>query len=46
MNIYNSGYGVNLAIIIHTGAQIFTIKSYTGAKLMNGLVVSTVFNVD
>lgn len=32
-------------IIIHTGALVFTIKSYTGAKLPDGLTVSMVFNV-
>ena len=45
MNIYNSGYGVNFTIIIYTGVQVFTIKSYTDAKLLNELVVSAVFNV-
>lgn len=45
MNIYNSGYDVNFTIIIYTGVQVFTIKSYTGAKLLNGFVVSAVLNV-
>ena len=45
INIYNSGFGVNFTIIIHTGALVFTIKSYTGAKPPNGLAVRMVFNV-
>lgn len=36
---------MNFTIIIHTGALVFTIKSYTGAKLLNGLAVRMVFNV-
>lgn len=36
---------MNVAIIIHIGALVFTIKSYTGAKPLNGLAVRMVFNV-
>lgn len=32
-------------IIIHTGALVFTIKSYTGMKPLNGLTVRVVFVV-
>lgn len=32
-------------IIIHTGALVFTIKSYTGVKPLNGLAVRMVFIV-
>lgn len=35
---------MNFAIIIHTGALVFTIKRYTGAKLLNGLAERVVFN--
>ena len=32
-------------IFIHTGALVFTIKSYTGVKPLNGLAVRMVFIV-
>ena len=32
-------------IIIHTGALVFTIKSYTGAKTLNGLIVRMAFSI-
>ncbi len=37
---------MNFTIIIHTDALVFTIKSYTGAKTLNGLAVRMVFSVD
>ncbi len=36
---------MNFTIIIHTDALIFTIKSYTDAKPLNGLAVRMVFSV-
>ena len=36
---------MNFTIIIHTGALVFTIKSYTGVKSLNGLVVRVFFVV-
>ena len=36
---------MNFTIIIHTGALVFTIKSYTGVKSLNGLVVKVFFVV-
>ena len=36
---------MNFTIIIHTGALVFTIKSYTGVKPLNGLVVREFFVV-